>query len=77
MAKKTIITNVTLHLPAADFRAFKYDGNGLITQGRYAVDAVPPGTPVTLEADEARAILARFGGEILESAEDAAIGPAT
>lgn len=70
-ATKTIRTKVTLHAPAKDFVPFEFDNNGAVTKGKYAVDAFPPGTPVTLDADEADAILARFGGEEVTDAAPA------
>jgi hypothetical protein len=70
MANKTIITTVTVHQPhPKDFRAPKYnDAGGVIDAGNYAIVAVPPGKPATLESDEADALLAKFGGEEVKPA---------
>ena len=59
---KTIITNVTVHVPTEDHVPFKLEGNGVVQAGHYSTFEVPPGTPVTLEAREADKMLARFGG---------------
>lgn len=54
---KTVTTTVTLGVPGDEPGAIRY---------------VPPGVPVTLDADEADQILARFGGaEVEDEADDA------
>jgi hypothetical protein len=71
---KTIKTNVTLHVPDKGHEPFKYDINGAVVSGKYVVKRIPPGTPVTLDADEADAILETHGGEVVtaKGAESAA-----
>lgn len=58
---KTVITTVTLGVPGDEPGAVRY---------------VPPGVPVTLDADEADQILARFGGAEVEVEADDAPTPA-
>ena len=57
MATKTIVANVTLHLPGKGHEPFTMDQNGAHTGGKYVVKAVPPGTPVELDGDEADALI--------------------
>lgn len=72
MPKKTIITTVTLGVPdPTQDVAEARDVNGTILLPRASgVAHAAPGKPVTLDAGEADAILARFGGEVLEVIPD-------
>lgn len=65
MPKKTIIANITLHVPSGHYSA----DEAPIAQ------AVPPGTEVTLDAEEADRIVKRWGGEILAVIPDEASAP--
>lgn len=72
MPKKTIITKVTLGVEAPDKTvAEARDENGNVLQPRsLGLDHVLPGNPVTLDAAEADAIIARWGGEVVEEIPD-------
>ena len=59
MATKTITATVTLHVPAPDFVPFKFSDSGVATEGKYSITAYAPGTPVTIDAEEADALIAR------------------
>ncbi len=64
--RKTIVTKVTVHAPKGRWVPHLYDDMGNMRKpGAMNVEAIPPGDPVALDADEADAILARFGGEIV------------
>ncbi|MGU3665812.1 hypothetical protein ACLBX9_16660 [Methylobacterium sp. A49B] len=69
MATKTIVANVTLHLPGKGHEPFKIDANGAVAGGKYVVKAVPPGTPAELDADEADALIAAKMAEEYKPAE--------
>ncbi len=61
----TFKTNVTIHVPGKGHQPFDINSVGAVNSGIYVADKIPPGTEVTLDEDEARAIIARHGGEII------------
>lgn len=75
MATKTIKANVTIGVAGEMSTRGTVDAMGNVIEIPHLDTVyVPPGTPVTLDAAEADAILARFGGE--EVAPPAAPAPA-
>jgi hypothetical protein len=58
MATKKIVTSVTLHIPAKGHTPFEFDAFSNRIGGKYAIDEVPPGSVVELDADEADALIA-------------------
>lgn len=71
---KTIKTTVTIHAyDAKNAVPFEFNANTGAFVGKLAVIEYKPGEPVTLAADEADAILARFGGEEVADAAPASI----
>jgi hypothetical protein len=74
MATKTIKVPVTLHQAGKANKPFKYDNNGAVIEGKYDYIEVAPNTPVPVDADEADALLARYGGEEVKA--EAAPAPA-
>ena len=63
MPKKTIVLEkVTVHVSKETFLPFKFDSNGFPLEGKYDVEAIPPKTPVTLDAKEADRLLSLFEG---------------
>lgn len=59
MATKTITATVTLHVPGPNFKPFTFNDSGFRTGGNYDVVEAAPGTPVTLDEDEADRLIAR------------------
>ena len=78
MADKTIITTVAVHIrDLKNSTPIVYDGNYAVVSGKTVTIEIQAGQPVTLEADEADRILARFGGqEIPAPAPAVAAAPA-
>ena len=59
MPTKTIVSTVTLHVPGPKFVPFKFSDSGFATEGKYDIVEAAPGTPVTLDAEEADALIKR------------------
>lgn len=72
--KTVILDNVTVHRPMKGHVPITYDiMRGGQVGGKYVVGAFPPGTAVTLDADEADKLMALFGGREVphdQAAED-------
>lgn len=75
MATKTITTTVALHAPGRKHKPFKYDAGSRV-EGFYDAEVTEPGKPVTLDADEADAILKRFGGKEITADGEKVVEPA-
>lgn len=72
MPQKTIKTKVTLGIadPRQDSPLVRDPTGAVLHPGSKGLGHAAPGTPVTLDADEADWIIARFGGEVLEEIPD-------
>ncbi len=72
MPKKTITTTVTLGIadPAQDTPEVRDPLGAVLHPGSKGLGHAAPGTPVTLDADEADAIIARFGGVVVAEIDD-------
>lgn len=70
--QKTIITSVTLgvHDPAGDMPEVRDASGNVLSPAIRGLGHAAPGTPVTLDADEADRILARWGGEVVDEDSD-------
>ncbi|MRI57415.1 hypothetical protein D8770_26285 [Methylobacterium sp. DB1607] len=71
--QKTIITTVTLgvHDPDGDMPEVRDASGNVLSPAIRGLGHAAPGMPVTLDADEADRILARWGGEVVDEDEDA------
>lgn len=74
MPKKTIVTKIALGVEDPDHDVAEVrDPNGLVlVPASRGIAHKKAGEPVTLDADEADRIVARFGGEVLEEIPDEA-----
>lgn len=72
---KTVTATVTLHVPGPKFVPFKFSEAGVATEGKYDIAEVAPGTPATIDAVEADALIAR-GVATLYTAPAPAAAPA-
>ena len=72
MPKKTITTKVAIgvHDPERDTPEVKDATGNVLQPYSRGLGHASPGTPVTLDADEADRIIARWGGEVLEEIPD-------
>lgn len=72
MPKKMIIAKVAIgiHDPDRDTPAAHDAAGNVLQPYSRGLGHASPGTPVTLDADEADRIIARFGGEVLEEIPD-------
>lgn len=72
MPKKTIVTKIALGVEDPDHDVAEVrDANGtILVPAARGIAHRKAGEPVTLDADEADRIIARFGGEVLEEIPD-------
>ncbi len=72
MPKKTIVTKIALGVEDPDHDVAEVrDANGaILVPAARGIAHKKAGEPVTLDADEADRIIARFGGEVLEETPD-------
>lgn len=77
MPTKTIVTKIALGVEDPDHDVAEVrDANGaILVPAARGIAHKKAGEPVTLDADEADRIIARFGGEVLtDAADDAPVG---
>jgi hypothetical protein len=74
MPKKTIVTKIALGVedPDQDVAEVRDANGAILVPAARGIAHKKAGEPVTLDADEADRIIARFGGEVLEEIPDEA-----